>query len=102
MPAAKGNAGRSHLPYRNVSRYNAGAIPDFVCATSTNSSVTADTKTEKTIYSKSKTFRTAVALMTRSPNLKFLSHNAILKNAILALAEYGEITVDLVIKMLLW
>lgn len=38
------------------------------------------------------------ALMTRSPNLKFLSHNAILKNAILALAEYGEITVDLVIK----
>lgn len=38
------------------------------------------------------------ALMTRSPNLKFLSHNAILKNAILALAEYGEITIDLVIK----
>ena len=38
------------------------------------------------------------ALMTRSPNLKFLSHNAILKNAILAVAEYGEITVDLVIK----
>ena len=36
--------------------------------------------------------------MTRSPNLKFLSHNAILKNAILALAEYGEITIDLVIK----
>ena len=47
---------------RSVSRwYNAGAIPDSVCATSTNSSVTADTKTEKTIYSKSKTFRTAVA-----------------------------------------
>ena len=38
------------------------------------------------------------ALMTQSPNLKFLSHNAILKNAILALAEYGEVTVDLVIK----
>lgn len=36
--------------------------------------------------------------MTQSPNLKFLSHNAILKNAILALAEYGEVTVDLVIK----
>lgn len=40
--------------------FNAGAIPDSACATSTNSSVTADTKTEKTIYSKSKTFRTAV------------------------------------------
>lgn len=36
--------------------------------------------------------------MTKSPNLKFLSHNAILQNAILALAEYGEVTVDLVIK----
>ncbi|MEN0617361.1 PilZ domain-containing protein [Klebsiella indica] len=38
------------------------------------------------------------ALITANPNLKFLSHNATIKNAILDLAEYGEITVDLVIK----
>lgn len=38
------------------------------------------------------------ALITKNPNLKFLSHNATLKNAILDLAEHGEITVDLVIK----
>ncbi|MGR6415858.1 hypothetical protein ACU5NV_23815, partial [Klebsiella pneumoniae] len=30
--------------------------------------------------------------------LKFLSHNALLKNAVLMLAEYGEITIDLVVK----
>ncbi|SAX58650.1 type IV pilus assembly family protein [Klebsiella pneumoniae] len=28
----------------------------------------------------------------------FLSHNALLKNAVLMLAEYGEITIDLVVK----
>jgi c-di-GMP-binding flagellar brake protein YcgR len=39
------------------------------------------------------------ALMTKTPNLKFLSHNALLKNAVLMLAEYGEITIDLVVKM---
>ncbi len=33
--------------------------------------------------------------MTKTPNLKFLSHNALLKNAVLMLAEYGEITIDL-------
>lgn len=33
------------------------------------------------------------ALMTKTPNLKFLSHNALLKNAVLMLAEYGEITI---------
>ncbi|HCQ9103341.1 TPA: PilZ domain-containing protein [Klebsiella pneumoniae] len=38
------------------------------------------------------------ALMTKTPNLKFLSHNALLKNAVLMLAEYGEITIDLVVK----
>ncbi len=32
--------------------------------------------------------------MTKTPNLKFLSHNALLKNAVLMLAEYGEITID--------
>jgi hypothetical protein len=36
--------------------------------------------------------------MTKTPNLKFLSHNALLKNAVLMLAEYGEITIDLVVK----
>lgn len=36
--------------------------------------------------------------MTKKPNLKFLSHNALLKNAVLMLAEYGEITIDLVVK----
>ncbi|MEC3987053.1 hypothetical protein VSO51_21390, partial [Klebsiella pneumoniae] len=35
---------------------------------------------------------------TKTPNLKFLSHNALLKNAVLMLAEYGEITIDLVVK----
>ncbi|KLE82461.1 flagellar brake protein [Klebsiella aerogenes] len=38
------------------------------------------------------------ALITQSPNLKFLANNSTLKNAILSLAEYGEITVDLIIK----
>ena len=38
------------------------------------------------------------ALIAPSPNLKFLANNSTLKNAILSLAEYGEITVDLIIK----
>ena len=37
-------------------------------------------------------------IQTKTPNLKFLSHNALLKNAVLMLAEYGEITIDLVVK----
>lgn len=36
--------------------------------------------------------------MAKNPNLKFLTHNSILKNSILSAAEYGEITVDLVVK----
>ncbi|MCI1031512.1 c-di-GMP-binding flagellar brake protein YcgR [Raoultella sp. BIGb0149] len=38
------------------------------------------------------------ALMAKNPNLKFLTHNSILKNSIISAAEYGEITVDLVVK----
>ncbi|MFK3707047.1 c-di-GMP-binding flagellar brake protein YcgR [Raoultella sp. BIGb0138] len=38
------------------------------------------------------------ALIAKNPNLKFLTHNAILKNSILSLAEYGEITIDLAVK----
>lgn len=38
------------------------------------------------------------ALMAKNPNLKFLGHHSVLKNSILSLAEYGEITIDLVIK----
>ena len=38
------------------------------------------------------------ALMAKNPNLKFLGHHSVLKNSTLSLAEYGEITIDLVIK----
>ncbi|KAB8135897.1 flagellar brake protein [Raoultella ornithinolytica] len=38
------------------------------------------------------------ALIAKSPNLKFLTHSSILKNSVLSLAEYGEITIDLAIK----
>lgn len=37
-------------------------------------------------------------LTARTPNLKFLSHNALLKNIVLMLAEYSEITINLMVK----
>lgn len=56
----KGNKVAFTLP-ECIQRCSAAAIPDSVCATSMNSSVTAGTKMEKIIFSKSKTFRMAAA-----------------------------------------
>jgi hypothetical protein len=56
-------------------------------------------KMAKTIFSTSKTFQMRrLRIDDQNAESEISQHNALLKNAVLMLAEYGEITIDLVVK----
>ncbi len=91
---------KSHLPYPNAFMwYNDVATPAFVCITGMIFFCRGRHRNgENYLFDIKDISDGGCALIAKSPNLKFLTHSSILKNSVLSLAEYGEITIDLAIK----